>query len=714
MTGYRPEKISPKRESDRTLEGKLPSGPEQSLDQDNKPKLAPAGIAVGKVDMDLVLELYDRLDTAVWIFDFDHKRYLWANRKTLEITEADSLEELQSRDLAADMSPAVEQRLRQYQQDFCKSDVSFSEIWTLYPKGKPKVLQIEMSGVRLRDGRMALLCEGRAHHEQQPETLRSAEALLHTTVMISLFSRDGSPLYRNTASRAASMTLETPFLDQFVRAEDVEGVFDLVESERTLKFVAQVKTGSGPRWHELTIRACHDAVSGQSAYLVSEIDVTELHETKERAQYLASHDTLTGLSNRTYLQERLTQILKTADTKNRTATLYLFDLDDFKLVNDSLGHAAGDALLQLVAEELKAIAGPEDVVARLGGDEFLICHLEKPGSEDPDWFGRSLLRSFAKPQVLEGKRRQVGLSIGYAHYPDDGRDIDQLMRHADLALYQAKSEPSAKCVRFRDRMRRLRDEHRAIKKDLERALQKDQFILYYQPIACTRTDRVVSGEALLRWQHPERGMVGPDDFIKIAEDAGLIDEIGTWVAEQVAHLQHRLHNLQYAVPLALNVSPRQLSDSSFLSLMQSLPMTTGCNPSDISLEITESVILGDIPNARETLTALKHCGYQIVIDDFGTGYSNLAYLHNYPIDGIKIDRMFMEDIGTGGEIVKLILSLASALGAGVVAEGVETIEQRSWLSQNGCNRYQGYLYSRPVPEERFLSMLEAQTQIAAM
>jgi len=382
----------------------------------------------------------------------------------------------------------------------------------------------------------------------------------------------------------------------------------------------------------------------------------------------------------------------------------------------SLGEAPGegDALLQLVAEELKAIAGPEDVVARLGGDEFLICHLEKPGSADPDWFGRSLLHSFAKPQVLEGKRRQVGLSIGYAHYPDDGRDIDQLMRHADLALYQAKSDPSAKCVRFRDRMRRLRDEHRAIKKDLERALQKNEFILYYQPIACTRTDKVVSGEALLRWQHPERGMVGPDDFIKIAEDAGLIDEIGTWVAEQVAHLQHRLHNLQYAVPLALNVSPRQLSDSSFLSLMQSLPLATGCDPSDISLEITESVILGDIPNARETLTALKHCGYQIVIDDFGTGYSNLAYLHNYPIDGIKIDRMFMEDIGTGGEIVKLILSLANALGAGVVAEGVETIEQRSWLSQNGCNRYQGYLYSRPVPEERFLSMLETQSQIAAM
>lgn len=616
--------------------------------------------------------------------------------------------------MGADMSHSVEQRLRQYQQDFCERDVSFSEIWTLYPQGKAKAVQVVMSGIRLNDGRMALFCEGREHHEQQPETLRSAEALMHTTVMISLFTKSGLPLYRNTASRASCVTLETPFHDQFVQPGEVRNVFEQVESKRTLKFVSQVKTGSGPRWHEFTIRACHDAVSGQPAYLVSEIDVTELHETKERAQYLASHDTLTGLSNRTYLQERLAQILKTADAQNQTATLYLLDLDDFKLVNDSLGHAAGDALLQLIADELKAIASSGDVIARLGGDEFLICHLEKTGSETPDWFGRSLLRTFAKPQVIEGKHRHVGLSIGYVQYPEDGRDIDQLMRHADLALYQAKSNSTGKCVRFRDSMRRLRDEHLALKKDLERALEKDEFVLYYQPIACTRTDKVVSGEALLRWQHPERGLVGPDDFIQIAEDAGLIDDIGNWVAEQVARLQNRLHNLQYTVPLSLNVSPRQLSNSSFLSLMQSLPPETGCIPSGISLEITESVILGDIPNARETLTALKQCGYQIVIDDFGTGYSNLAYLHNYPIDGIKIDRMFMEDIETGGEIVKLILSLANALGAEVVAEGVETIEQRSWLSQNGCDRYQGYLYSKPVPEDRFLSMLEAQIQIAAM
>ncbi|WP_299474845.1 EAL domain-containing protein [uncultured Roseibium sp.] len=676
--------------------------------------LFPVTIADGKVDMDLVLQLYDRLDTAVWIFDFDHKRYLWANKKTLEITEAESLEELQSRDLAADMSPAVEQRLRQYQQDFKKSDTSFSEIWTLYPKGKPKVLQIAMSGVRLRDGRMGLLCEGREHHEQQPETLRSAEALLHTTVMISLFSRQGEPLYRNTASRAACVSLETQFQDQFVHPEDVQSIFDVVDRERSLKFVAQMKTNAGAKWHELTIRACHDAVSGQDAYLVSEIDVTELHETKERAQYLASHDTLTGLSNRTYLQERLTQILDVAKRNDQTATLYLLDLDDFKLVNDSLGHAAGDVLLQLVAEELKALAGPDDVIARLGGDEFLMCHLEKPGEEEPGWFGRALLDSFSKPRMIEGKQRQIGLSLGYAHFPDDGETVDELMRHADLALYQAKSDPNNKCIQFRDRMRRLRDEHRAIKKDLERALKEDQFVLYYQPIACTRTDRVVSGEALLRWQHPERGLIGPDEFIQIAEDTGLINDIGTWVAEQVANLQRRMHNLQNSVPLALNVSPRQLSDSAFLTLMQSLPFETGCTPGRISLEITESVILGDIPNARETLTSLKNCGYQIVIDDFGTGYSNLAYLHNYPIDGIKIDRMFMEDVESGGEIVKLILSLANALGANVVAEGVESIEQRSWLSQNGCNRYQGYLYSKPVPEERFLSMLETQSKIAAM
>lgn len=670
--------------------------------------------AEGKIDQELLFSIYDRLDTGVWIFDFDEKRILWANRKGLEFTDATSVEELRSRDMGTDMSHSVDQRLRQYQQDFCKHDVSFSEIWTLYPKGKAQVLQVVMSGIRLKDGRMALLSEGRPHHEQQPETLRSAEALMHTSVMISLFSEDGEPLYRNTASRASCSAPEAAFEDQFVDPHDARRLLDHVKRGRTTGVVANVRTTAGDRWHELTIRACRDAVTGQPAYLVSEIDVTELHQTKERAQYLASHDTLTGLSNRTYLKDRLAQVLQSADDLQKRATLYLIDLDDFKIVNDSMGHAAGDGLLQLVAEKLKKLAGPNDIVARLGGDEFLMCHLEQSGDRDPDWFGKALLKAFASAQLIEGKPRQVGLSLGYTHYPEDGQSVDQLMRHADLALYQAKSGTKNQCVRFRESMRRLRDEHHAIKKDLERAVSENQFVLFYQPIACTETAQVLGAEALVRWLHPEKGLVPPDDFIPIAEETGLIDEIGTWVSRQVAMMQARLAGLEHPIPLAMNVSPRQLSDPFFVARMRSLPELTGCRPDMISLEITESVLLGDIPHARETLTSLKAAGYRIVIDDFGTGYSNLAYLHNYPIDSIKIDRMFMEDIASGGAIVKLILSLASALGAEVVAEGVETVEQRTWLSENGCHRFQGFLYSRPVPEDQFLSMLENQTRAAAM
>ncbi|WP_269583762.1 putative bifunctional diguanylate cyclase/phosphodiesterase [Roseibium sp. Sym1] len=692
----------------------MPDNPDTLSAPNEKTSAQPLQFAGGKIDQDLIFSIFDRLDTGVWIFDFDHKHILWANQKALEITGSATLEELQARDMAADMSHSVEQRLRQYQQDFCKHDVSFSEIWTLYPQGKAQVLQVVMSGIRLTDGRMALLCEGRPHHEQQPETLRSAEALMHTTVMISLYSEDGRPLYRNTASRAACNGLETSFEDQFVDPADARRLIDLVARERTSRLVANMQTSAGKRWHELTIRACHDAVTGQPAYLVSEIDVTELHETKERAQYLASHDTLTGLSNRTYLKERLTQVLQTARDNTQLATLYLVDLDDFKMVNDSLGHAAGDGLLQLVAQKLRELAGPDDIVARLGGDEFLICHLEGAKHDSPDWFGQALLNAFASPQLIEGKPRQVGLSIGYVHFPEDGTGIDQLMRHADLALYQAKTDVKQKCVRFRERMRLLRDEHQTIKKDLERAIRDDQFVLYYQPIACTRTERVVGGEALIRWQHPDKGLVAPDEFVPIAEETGLINEIGMWVSRQVGRMQAALSDQNLDVPLSMNVSPRQMSDPLFISRMTSLASQTGCQPGRISLEITESVLLGDIPNAFETLSVLKQAGYRIVIDDFGTGYSNLAYLHNYPIDGIKIDRMFMNDIASGGAIVKLILSLASALDADIVAEGVETLEQRTWLSENGCNRFQGFLYSRPVPEERFVAMLSSQVRIAAM
>jgi diguanylate cyclase (GGDEF)-like protein len=680
-----------------------------------KKKAAPAFVpADGKVDQDLIFSIYDRLDTGIWIFDFDEKRILWANRKALEITDADSLEELRARDMGTDMSHSVQQRLRQYQQDFTKHDVSFSEIWTLYPKGKAQVLQVVMSGIRLNDGRMALLCEGRPHHEQQPETLRSAEALMHTTVMISLFSEDGHPLYRNTAARAASTDLECTLWDHFIDKALARKVMGVLSDKATTKFVAEVLTSDGLRWHEITIRRCHDAVTGKPAFLLSEIDVTELHQTKERAQYLASHDALTGLSNRTYLKERLLQVRQTAQENDLIATLYLVDLDDFKMVNDTLGHAAGDHLLQLVASRLKELAGNNDIVARLGGDEFLICHLASPESPRPDWFGRALLQAFATPQMIEGKPRHVGLSIGYVHYPMDGSDIDELMRHADLALYQAKSERKNKCVRYKEFMRKLRDKHLSLKKDLERAIRANEFLLYYQPIACTRSQRIVGAEALLRWQHPERGLVSPDDFVPVAEETGLINEIGTWVSRNVADMQSRLKLLDVAVPLSMNVSPKQLSDPKFLKRMENLPKETACNANEISLEITESVLLGDIPHAYETLMKLKAAGYRIVIDDFGTGYSNLAYLHNYPIDGIKIDRMFMNDIATGGAIVRLILSLASALDATVVAEGVETVEQRSWLSENGCNRFQGFLYSKPVAEDQFIDMLQAQIRAAAM
>ncbi|PVB59469.1 diguanylate phosphodiesterase [Labrenzia sp. 011] len=670
--------------------------------------------AGGKITPELIASIYDRLDTALWIFDIENKQYLWANRKTLEITDAASLEELCSRDLAADMSPSVEERLRQYHQDFCKHNSSFSEIWTIYPKGKPKVLQMKLSGIGLADGRTAMLCEAREHHEQQPETLRSAEALLHTTVMISLYSKDGTALYRNTAARAVCPAPDTSFHDHFVDRQDARKFLDLGGQDCATGVVARIRTTAGPRWHELTVRPCQDAVTGQPAYLVSEIDVTELHETKERAQYLASHDTLTGLSNRTYLQERLTQVLQTATERGQTATLYLVDLDDFKMVNDTLGHAAGDGLLQLVAEKLKQLAEPEDIVARLGGDEFLICHLEKPGLETSDWFGRGLLQAFSTPQMIDGKPKRVGISIGYTHFPQDGISIDHLMRHADLALYQAKTDPTNKCVRFRQQMKRLRDEHLAIKKDLERAIQVNEFMLNYQPFACTRNDRVIGAEALIRWHHPEKGLIHPNDFIPVAEETGLINQIGLWVSRHVAQMQARLAQMNYDVPISLNVSPSQLSDPHFLTHMQALPRETGCNPERISLELTESVLLGDVPNALDTLLLLKKAGYRIVIDDFGAGYSNLAYLHHYPIDGIKIDRVFMDDIAAGGAIVKLILSLANALGAEVIAEGVETVEQRAWLSENGCHRFQGYLYSKPVPEERFLSMLDTQMRIAAM
>ncbi|MBO6755054.1 MAG: sensor domain-containing diguanylate cyclase [Roseibium sp.] len=403
----------------------------------------PDGLSPG-----LLFAQFHRLDTALWIFDFDALRVIWANRAALEVWDADSLEELSARDLGADMSPAVSKRLNQYRTDFHRKDITFPEIWTLYPNGSPRTLQVLMRGIRLDDGRMALYCEGTVDHDLQPEALRSAEALLHTPVMISMFDRSGHPLYRNPASRATCIGPETNFFAHFVDPSDASRLVAKVEQDMDTRIVARVTTAQGVRWHEITARACSDAATGGPAYLVSEVDVTELQETRRRAEFLATHDPLTGLPNRAYINDRLPELLEEARQIGGKVYLYLIDLDGFKSVNDTMGHAAGDELLQVVSNTIRDSVDGADFVARLGGDEFLLCVLDTETTQNPQALGDGLLAQFEAPKTIEGRPHCIRFSVGFSVFPDDGMTMDALIRRADLALYATKSGAKYACTAY--------------------------------------------------------------------------------------------------------------------------------------------------------------------------------------------------------------------------------------------------------------------------
>ncbi len=648
----------------------------------------------------------DRLTTPVWVFDIDQSRVVWANQAALEVWRARSLLELTARDLGKDMSVSVRNRLRQYQEDFEKHNASFSEVWTLYPKGEPQTLRVIYSGIRLPDGRMAMFCEGLAHRSETPDTLRSAEALLHATVMISLYDAEGRPLYRNPAARADTGSLDAPLAARFVDDADHQKVRMWLNQRGEARLVARVRAASGIRWHEITARECRDAVTGSPAVLISEVDVSDLKETEEKAHFLALHDVLTGLRNRAYVQQEFQALLDGAGAQAERIGLLFVDVDRFKTINDSLGHAVGDELLIEIAQRLQASVREGDVVARAGGDEFLVLLRQSSDLDRLSAIADRIRQELSTPVVAEGHELQVTVSIGVSVFPNDGTDIDTLMKSADLALYQAK-DSGRNCHRyFSPAMREHAETRLETESSLRRAVEQGEFELFYQPRVSIAEDRIVGAEALLRWRHRVKGLVGPNHFISVCEETGLIEPIGAWVLETAARQQRVWQERGHPIAVSVNLSPRQFGNERLLPLVRRTIAETGCDPSRIELEITESILMGNDDKVRETLEELSDLGFAVSIDDFGTGYSNLAYIQRYPVTCLKIDRSFIADLKTNNAITELIISMCKLINAKIVAEGVETEEQLAWLRAKKCHEYQGYLFSRPVPVHEFDGLLE--------
>ena len=450
-------------------------------------------------------------------------------------------------------------------------------------------------------------------------------------------------------------------------------------------------------------------------WVITHEDITERQQAAAKIAFLARHDPLTGLANRSMFQERLEQALALAGRGKGFALLCL-DLDRFKAVNDTLGHPVGDALLRAVADRLRDSVRESDTVARLGGDEFAILLLDATELAETTAVAHRIAQVISDPFDLDGHQVSVGTSIGIAVAPRDGAHPAQLMQHADLALYRSKQERRGSWRYFEPAMDEVATARRVLEADLRSATLLQQLELQYQPLVCSRTRTVTGFEALLRWHHPDRGLVAPGEFISVAEEIGLIPEIGAWVLQQAcAEAATWPDHLRVAV----NLSARQFRGQALVGAVTDALQRSGLPARRLELEITESVPLQDDQATLSLLQTLHAFGTRIALDDFCTGYSSLSYLRSFPFDRIKIDRSFVSDLlirDTSCSIVRGLIGLAASLRMHVTAEGVETERQYAFLADAGCTEIQGFLVSPPVAARevpRLISLLSARLRFAA-
>ena len=505
-------------------------------------------------------------------------------------------------------------------------------------------------------------------------------------------------------SRAAFLKMKLrqiwPEDEWATHSQALQEIGDIYHSSRDWRHLK----ADGSEIHVLTFGR-RVAFDGRDGYLVAIVDITERRKAEARIAHMAHHDGLTDLPNRDFYQDRLRQALERSQAGNKRVAVLCVDLDLFKNVNDAFGHPMGDRLLKAVAERLRSEVRGDNVVARLGGDEFAIVLTSNVSPNEVSDFSDRLIRLLSDHYDIDGCELVVGASIGIALSPGDGASCEELMRNADMALYRAKSDGGGVHRFFEREMDRQAQKRRDMERDLRSAFANGEFELHYQPLVDIAADQISGFESLLRWRHPDKGMISPAEFIPVAEDIGLIVALGEWVLREACT---EAAKWPADVKVAVNLSPVQFRSRNLVQAVISALAHSGLSPLRLELEITESVFLAETEANLAILHQLRELGVSISMDDFGTGYSSLSYLRSFPFDKIKIDRSFVKDLAERPDcvaIVRAISGLGRSLNITTTAEGVETMDQLDWLRAEGCNQVQGFLFSAAKPAAEIEQLL---------
>ena len=494
-------------------------------------------------------------------------------------------------------------------------------------------------------------------------------------------------------------------MKELKRRLDAEGVVRSAELEAYDKDRTK-------KWVLVNLRAVRGADGNILLYEGTVEDVTDRKVAEERVQFLAYYDALTGLHNRAFLRQVLAKALASTRRQDQKTAVLFLDLDRFKIINDSLGHSFGDLLLQQVAERLKRCVREEDTVARVGGDEFLIVLAALESVTEATIAADRILNGIAAEFLIEDQRLNVTCSIGVSIFPEHGMDGETLIKNADAAMYCAKEKGRNTFQFFTEDMNIQVVERLTLENSLRLALERKELFLVYQPQMEIASGMIVGVEALLRWQHPERGLVPPDKFIRVAESSGLIMPIGEWVLREACSQVREWQDAGLlVVPVAVNVSAVQFRQGDFLTVIKKILSETGLSPEYLELELTESTLLSNVNVIFPMLEELRTMGLKLAIDDFGTGYSSLSYLRQFPVSKLKIDRSFVQDVVLNSDdaaITAAIISMAKGLNLKVIAEGVETGAQMAFLRAHQCDQIQGYYFSRPLTADKIAEKLAEQ------